>query len=281
MKKFIIFILCSIFFLSCSNQKLKQQYLDEEIVSAISADNPYILNNFLNSGFPINYKFSDGNTLITLALRQDSIESLKVLLEKGVNINQEIGEIPISGTDRKNPIQTPIFYARSMRALKLLVENGASINAINGAGDPLLTYFIKYRPLDYSEYLVQLGANLNLVDSGGWTPIFWASISGNERLINSMYNKNRDVFIQRDEKLNYPIYYAYDSENIRALIKGNYDMKARNIYKENILGEVYLRLVFNGDEDLANLLIKKGVNPKYTSYGQNVWSEQKEAQSKK
>lgn len=90
-------------------------------------------------------------------------------------------------------------------------------------------------------------------------------------------NERGANFLEVDERGNYPIYYVYDEKNLMELlnIKG-YDLKKRNLNRENILGEVYLRAVANGFTDVIKRVLELGVNPNYASYGDNAISIAKE-----
>lgn len=270
MKKIWIFILLIFTMVGCSNNKKIINYNDIEIMSAINSDNSEMVNKILNSGVPVDYRFKNGDTLVGLTLKNDSLEVLRVLLKHKINLNEPIPSVKILGTDSLSPAQTPIFYVKSLEALKMVVNSGANINCINSEGTPLLTYFIKYKPMDYSVYLVENGADLNIKDKEEWTPVFWASIEGNERLLKIMYQQNPGSFLSKDKKGNYPIYYAFGEENINSLLEGQYNIDAKNIYGENILGEVYLKSVANGYISSVEKLFNLGINRNYKSYGENA-----------
>lgn len=270
MKKIILIIGILFVILGCTNSKEKNIYREEEIIAAIAVDNTQILNDFLNKGFPKNYIFRDGNTPLTLALKDDSINSIKLLISKGVDLNKPIMGLSIPGVKNKMPAQTPIFYAKSLKSLDLLLNNGADINVINSEGDPLITYFIKYRPIEYSIYLIDRGVDLNIEDKTGWTPIFWGATNGNRDLIEAIYKINPAILDTLDRRQNYPIYYAYNEEIILALLKGNYNLEQRNVYGENVLGEVYLKAVGSGYREAILKIWKKGIPKQYKSYGENA-----------
>lgn len=269
MKKYLIFFICFLFLFGCSNNKVQKVYSDEEINAAISTNNTLIMEEILKNGVSPNYQFKDGNNLISLALKNNSLDILRVLLKNKADVNMGLGPIKIMGTDKLSPGQTPIYYVKSLEALKLLVNSGSNINDKNTDGTPLLTYFIKYKPIEYSIYLVEKGAYLNIVDREGWTPVFWAGISGNSELLQSMYNKEPLSFAYKDKKGNYPVYYSYSEPNLEIFLQGHYDLNAKNIYGENILGEVYLKAIANGYLDIVKKLINIGVDKNYESYGEN------------
>ena len=152
----------------------------------------------------------------------------------------------------------------------------AELNVLNNQGEPLFIYFLKNKPISYSEYIITQNIDFQLKDKNGWSAMFWSGIVGNPELIRKM-NERGANFLEVDERGNYPIYYVYDEKNLMELlnIKG-YDLKKRNLNRENILGEVYLRAVANGFTDVIKRVLELGVNPNYASYGDNAISIAKE-----
>ncbi|MCJ8342832.1 MAG: ankyrin repeat domain-containing protein, partial [Cetobacterium sp.] len=57
--------------------------------------------------------------------------------------------------------------------------------------------------------------------------------------------------------------------NLEIFLQCHYDLNAKNIYGENILGEVYLKAIANGYLDIVKKLINIGVDKNYESYGEN------------
>lgn len=261
--KKIFFIILIVIFSGCTLFQRKESALPtiEEVYSSILIDDNYRLNKYLIDGFPIDYVDEAGRNLLVIALANNSLNSIEVLLNKGVEVNK-----------RDNFGKTPIFYVRSYEALKKLCEDNADLNVTNSQEEPLLIYFIKNKPLSYSKYVVTQNLDFNLKDKNGWNAVFWASINGDSELISKMVQRGAN-FLELDKKGNYPIYYAYDEQNILELlnIKG-YDLKKLNSNKENILGEVYLRAVANGFTSVVEKILKLGVNPNYASYGDTALS---------
>ncbi|MGL5368292.1 MAG: ankyrin repeat domain-containing protein, partial [Cetobacterium somerae] len=159
-----------------------------------------------------------------------------------------------------------IFYVNSMDALQMFLNDKADVNVFTSDGELLLNFYIKTRPQNLAITLIENGASLRVLDSSQWYPIFWAVNIENENILKALLKKDNSQYLLKDKKGNYPIYYANSKEIIRELLDGEYNPKEKNIYGENILGEVYLKVKRLGYNDLIPLLLKKGVNPNYTSY---------------
>ncbi|WP_410208757.1 ankyrin repeat domain-containing protein [Fusobacterium sp.] len=257
MKKLFVILLSVMLMCSCTLLSKKHQIIisPEQVSNAIITDDNYLLNKYLSDGFPIDYD-SDGETLLRLVLENNSLKCLTTLLDRDVDIET-----------RDSYGRTPIFYVRSIDALKLLINDGANIDSYDKGGENLLTYFIKNKPVSYSQLLID-----NKVALNDWNTLFWAVISGNSELIRSMAKAGAD-FSLKDKEGNYPVYYAYNKNNIMTLLDvAKYNIDARNIKNENVLGEVYLRAVADGYKDVVEKIISLGINPEYMSYGDNAIS---------
>lgn len=264
MRKVGIALVLSILLVSCANvNKNNSNSTSSQAYNAILVDDNYLLNKYLSENS--NVSEEQLNIFLHQALENNSLKSLKTLLDRGANVNF---------VDVKTG-KTPIFYVRSIEALDILISEGAYINIEDSNQELLLAYFIKNKPLDYASFLIEKGANLS-----SWDILLWAAISGDASLIKQMMKYGAN-FTQVDTLGNYPIYYAYSEDIILELLnEKNYDLKKTNSKKENVLGEVYLRAVANGYIPVVNKLLKLGVNPYYMSYGDNAISITKNTSNK-
>lgn len=263
MKKLLILFIISITIISCSSfgSKDKNIITPDEVLNAVETDNTMLLNNFFASDFPIGYVNKEGKSLLIIALENDSQKVLNMLLGKGVYL-EEIFE------DGK----TPIFYVRSLNALEQMVKAGADINKKDSSGKTLLSYFIEAKPLSYSKYLTEQGADVNAVEENGWTPVFRAAAGRDISLLEAMKN-NDGNFTKQDLAGNFPIYYAQNEEILLKLLdSAKYNLNAKNKKEENILGEIYLRAVSYNYVSVIEKLLEVGVNPNYMSYGDSALS---------
>lgn len=265
MKKLLLIFLVVINFFACTNKKVVE-YTDEKVISAVVMDNSYILSSAIENGFDINKRFRNGENLLTIALKENSLKSLSILLNNGVNLVENVSPNKIAGNEIKYPQRTAIFYANSIEALKLLITYGANINEVDSEGELLLNYFIKNKPEEFAIELIESGANLDIVDNSKWAPIFWAVNIENEAILKAILEKDSRFVYQKDFKKNIPIYYSNSEEILDILLNYDYDLKEKNIYGENILGEVYLKAKQLDYKEIIKKLLDKGVNKNYTSY---------------
>lgn len=266
MRKLICLCIIIIIFTSCSMLKDKKNVViaPEEVINAVETDNSFLLNSFFSEDFPVTYS-KDGKSLLMIAIENDSCNVLDMILVRGAYLEEEIEEG-----------RTPIFYVRGSEALNKLVIAGADINRLDNKRESVISYFIKNKPFEYSEYLVLAGANLDIENSEGWTPVFDAVVSGNIKLVELMLEKGGN-FKKEDIYGNIPIFYTNDENMLLKLleIKG-YNLNMKNRKNENIFGEIYLRAVENGYVNVVKKLFELGVNPYYMSYGDSAISIAKE-----
>lgn len=266
MRKLICLCMIIIIFTSCSMLKNKKNVViaPEEVVNAVETDNSFLLNSFFSEDFPVTYS-KDGKRLLMIAIENDSHNVLDMILVRGAYLEEEIEDG-----------RTPIFYVRSSEALNKLVIAGADINKLDNKKESVISYFIKNKPFEYSEYLVIAGANLDVENDEGWTPIFDAVVSGNIKLVELMLERGGD-FKKEDVYGNIPIFYTNNEDMLLKLLEiKDYNLNMRNKKNENIFGEIYLRAVENGYVNVVKKLFELGINPYYMSYGDRAISIAKE-----
>lgn len=266
MRKLICLCMIIIIFTSCSMLKNKKNVViaPEEVVNAVETDNSFLLNSFFSEDFPVTYS-KDGKSLLMIAIENDSHNVLDMILVRGAYLEEKIEDG-----------RTPIFYVRSSEALNKLVIAGADINKLDNKKESVISYFIKNKPFEYSEYLVIAGANLDVENDEGWTPIFDAVVSGNIKLVELMLERGGD-FKKEDVYGNIPIFYTNNEDMLLKLLEiKDYNLNMRNKKNENIFGEIYLRAVENGYVNVVKKLFELGINPYYMSYGDRAISIAKE-----
>ncbi|MGH9436917.1 MAG: ankyrin repeat domain-containing protein [Terriglobia bacterium] len=118
----------------------------------------------------------DGTTILRLAIWQDKVDLVNLLLERGADVH-----------DKDNLGRTVIYYLAQERndghlkereaCLDLLLGRGAILNQSLGIGTPLGAAFGSKSYL-LAKYMISCGANPWLKLGGGWTPIHDCVMSG-------------------------------------------------------------------------------------------------------
>ena len=165
--------------------------------------------------------------------------------------------------DKTNEGLTALHYAAnkgSIPLLKLLIENGANVDAVTNIGKNLMHMAAEGNQPSMLIYLIteQL-LSAQSVDENGGTPLHWACYSGAEEAVNFLLNLNVNINEQDKEKFT-PLHLATSEgrENIvLKLLQKNAD---RNL--ENIKGELAVDIARKKNHrKIAEILGEEDFNP--------------------
>jgi uncharacterized protein len=82
---------------------------------------------------------------------------------------------------------------------KLLGNDKVMANAKNKIGDSVLILAIKDNNIEAAKRLVEVGADVNIRDSEGITPLMYACMIGNSELVKQLVSKNADLAAQNND----------------------------------------------------------------------------------
>lgn len=247
--KYFQILLCFCFFLQAACQKKlpllseEKDFSKEYIAGIISTNHLALTEEYIS-------KFGNREEYIKVALESNSLEVLSYLLQN------EFQEMHLG--------ESPYFYVRSKEAFLLLQNNGYSPNVRNHQGKTLTEYYFEVKGREFFKFFLETATDLDL--SSEKNLLFSSDILQDVELILLLQKRKAD-FASLDFQGNYPIYYAKDEQVLSLLLDVDYNMEHQNIKRENVLGEVYLRLQREGKRALAQKCLAKGVNFKYQSYG--------------
>lgn len=136
-------------------------------VRVLIPENPQLVQAFLDKGANVNATNWAGETALTLAARHNYLDTARLLLKHGANVN--IGDIWSQ--------HTPLLWAsanRSFEMVQLLVEAGADVNCCSELKDKPLYYAAQYGRKDVVSLLLKRGANVNAAGLDGHTALMLA-----------------------------------------------------------------------------------------------------------
>lgn len=166
----------------------------------------------LENGADINTKDNDGASLLDISYRPSTAlvqnrEMFKVLVENGFDLESRIK----GGNDYPTDYDyTPLMIAalkNDYDMVKFLVEKGANINAktpysseYSSVETPLLLS-LDYEHIDsiydenssVAEFLINNGADINVKNNHGETPLMYASRVHNIKVVELLIQKNADI----------------------------------------------------------------------------------------
>lgn len=115
----------------------------------------------IEAGFNIS-----GKSYLAIASEQSNIEMMEFLKDLGADVNETDGIFKFS------PLHRIILnHSYEYKALIKLLEWGADVNQISITGDTPLHYASQQLSLEKVTALVLYGADLNIIDSAGYSPL--------------------------------------------------------------------------------------------------------------
>ena len=132
------------------------------------------------------------------AVRKNDIKEVKALLNDGYDNSRLLMMVDEDGN-------SPLYHAVLMDNLeiaKILIEAGANVNAENGRKDTPLHMASSKATLGMAKLLLQNKANPNATDEGGYTPLHWVALTmSNSRVefSQTLMEYGADVNLQNKE----------------------------------------------------------------------------------
>lgn len=210
---YIVLVLLSFTFSSCFDLNEKQ------IISRIKQ---YTNQNISLDSILI-YKNKYGENVLFTAVEKNDYEMVEFLLEKNINVN-----------DTTSTGLTALMLAKELEIIKLLVENGADINAKDNQGWTALTYFLSNNTLEQLEYLFSKGGNINTKTNAGYNLLYYAILNGSLETIEFLIKKNIQFNLNSFEIQN-ALYIARerDYSHILEYFKLHYNYQVNNYNYNN------------------------------------------------
>jgi ankyrin repeat protein len=240
------------------NQKITQFLIPKTLLTiAILEKNPDLVKLLIEKGANVNESDELNQTPLFVAVNTEQIEIVKLLIENGADVNHKDnnGETPLFAAIKKE-------YSNEM--VNMLIMNGANVNETNDCGDTPL--YVKASNDDSDSNILILmslidnGAIVNKTNKKGRTPLFSAVEKGNIGMTIFLINKGADVN-KRDNNGLTPLFLAIHEDNNYFTIVNILIKYGANVNQEDKYGTTPLLLaVLKGYLSLANLLIEKGAN---------------------
>lgn len=159
-------------------------------VSYLAVHDSKFLEFVLNRGAPLEIATKEEHqTPIFVALQANNLESLKILIRKGANVNHK-------DIAKNTPLHVAVIDHCDMEIIKTLVENNAYINERNMEGNTPLLEAVSKEYTDAAVYLLKKGANPNSPNKGQQSPLLLAVFRRNMTLISQLVKHKADINYQ-------------------------------------------------------------------------------------
>ena len=149
----------------------------------------------LNDGLDINTPALCNRTPLLWASLSSSGESIETLIELGANVNAQRTD------DKEAPLTLSAGWNNFM-AVYLLLNHGADANIAEANGYTPLHWAVMKGNQAITKLLVKKGSNVNLQNKEGRTPLFLAVANKHEQLIKLLIENKADVSIGCKENSN-------------------------------------------------------------------------------
>ena len=159
-----------------------------------------------DSYFQKNKYFSFGDTPIHVALANGQIEVAKILIDKGLSINE------LSEFDKRTPLMRAIEQGNT-DSVKFILEHKCNINLKKEDGKSAL---IMSQDAEISELLLKNGANINATDKLKRTALHWAVDHGQEDIVRVLLKYHPNLKL-KDISNETPLAIAIKDKNINII----------------------------------------------------------------
>ena len=218
----------------------------ESIVVAVELGNIEAVKQHLNDGTEVNAKGGTGRTPLHWAAIEGHKEIAELLIAEGADVNAKTN-------DGKTPLDEAInpFYNKTEIA-NLLHKHGGkhgTIHSAAGGGD-----------IEAVKKFLATGADVNVKDKRGFTPLHWASISGHKEAAELLIDNGADVNAMRGgggTPLSYAASWGHE-EIVELLIANGADVNVKDAFSETPLDVATHPDNPNASAETADLLRKHG-----------------------
>lgn len=223
------------------------------ISSALESKNIEAVNFFLEKGFDPNTKLAQGQSVLQLACYSGDAELVKKIINHGVNVN--------AADDGGGTAINWAAMSGNTEIIDILLNQGANINPkyctetmCSDAHSPL--HSAAWRSPAMLKYLINKGANVNIANEFGQTPLFNAIQSDSIRAVK--------VLCEAGTIVDFADKYGYTALHNCAIIGSLEQAKLLLEYKADVnlkdkQGKTALHYAaINGNADMAKLLIDAG-----------------------
>jgi ankyrin repeat protein len=153
---------------------------------AVTSGDPAQVYALITPDLDINAMDYHGMTAIQLAVRDDNLEIMEILISNGADVN-------IAVTHRK---YTPLHiaaYGKKIEIATLLINNGADVNQLDKDGATALHLAVRRGSDEMVNLLIARGADVNSQDFEDYTPLHNAAWNGHLGIVKMLVNQGADI----------------------------------------------------------------------------------------
>lgn len=205
----------------------------------------------LSRGAEINATNTMQSTPLHTAIENKQDDVAKFFIEKGANLN-------IKGRGGNTPLHAAAYSNRKEIA-ELLISRGADLEIRNEQNyTPLAALTRSTRNYEVAEVFVRRGANINAPWTDGATPLNYAAMYSDDRVINLLLDNNADLDTT-DDNLKYTLFSTASKGHVR-LLKKILDKCGDRIFANEAINKTIMRnAIVSGSLEFVKLLLSKNI----------------------
>ena len=177
----------------------------QSLLDAAEAGDLDSVKKLIDAGVPVNGIGDDQSTPLHFAAQEGHVDVAKLLIKKGADINakDDINQTPVDRARfwKQEKIialleSSSIHEAAKEGNLNIVIQqldSGADVNLANESGDTPLTYAAFMGHLEIVDLLIEKGAQVNVKGLAGWTPVHLAAQRGHKKIIELLIEKGADI----------------------------------------------------------------------------------------
>jgi ankyrin repeat protein len=189
------------------------------LLDAANSGNAKVVKLLLEKGAKVDVGDSYGYTPLYYAIWSEDIESVKMLIAAGADINKRVNE-----NDEYNAFFDAVWMDNA-DLVKILIDAGADVNYKANGRTPLYHAIMLSDPnvarvfigtsidipnlqkaafegnIDKVKEMVESGTDVNTKDEQGWTAAYWALSTGQKDVFEYLLNKGADINIKANDGL--------------------------------------------------------------------------------
>lgn len=159
----------------------------------------------LEQGADVQIENNSGETVLFSAANQDDMKILRAVIDTGIDLNHQ------ENYYKQTALFTPAEVGHTA-ALRLLLKAGANPNIKDKGGFTPLQWAAQEKQLNAMKTLISFGADVNNKSKKGITPLMSASIAGFYKGVELLLSAGADIYIQ-DKKGNTAITFSEENKH--------------------------------------------------------------------
>jgi len=215
------------------------------------SNQPKVAGLLLAHGADIEARTTYDRTPLGAALNHDHAEMVEFLLDKGANIRaKEVGM----------PLLNVAIRDNNKEMVTLLMKKGLALPPIHQA--------VFLGELDKVKTHIDKGVNIDLKDTGGFTPLFCAICGHHKEIVGLLLDKGADVNTQAANG-RFPLGYA-KIDIARLLVAKGANVKLKDKTGQTVLHWAVNRNDYQGDLELVKLYLSRGADVNAKAYSNSI-----------